>query len=193
MAAPIINRQDLDFLLYDWLGLEALLERERYTGHGRGTVDAVLDLSERLAADKFLSHYKRSDQEEPELTPDGVRVLPEIREAVRAYADAGLLAAPFDSALGGMQLPELVHTASMALFMAANIATSAYPMLTIGNARLIVAFGTKEQIEVFARPEIEGRMLGTMCLSEPQAGSSLADIRTRAVPEQNAGGAVCVI
>ncbi|MBV8588708.1 MAG: acyl-CoA dehydrogenase [Acetobacteraceae bacterium] len=183
MAAPIINRQDLDFLLYDWLGLEALLERERYAGHGRETVNAVLDLSERLAAEKFLTHYKRADQEEPELRPGGVRVLPEIKEAVRAYAEAGLLAAPFDSALGGMQLPELVHTASMAHFMAANIATSAYPMLTIGNARLIASFGTQEQIEGFARPEIEGRMLGTMCLSEPQAGSSLADIRTRALPE----------
>lgn len=71
----------------------------------------------------------------------------------------------------------------MAQFMAANIATAAYAMLTIANARLLVAHGSDTQIEIFARPQIAGQVLGTMCLSEPQAGSSLGDIRTRALFE----------
>ena len=77
-----------------------------------------------------------------------------------------------------MGLPYLVCCASFAQFAAANIATSAYVMLTVANASLIVAFGTRAQIEQFAKPQIEGRWFGTMCLSEPQAGSSLGDIRT---------------
>ena len=67
--------------------------------------------------------------------------------------------------------------------MAANIATAAYPMLTVANARLLASFGLPGQIETFARPLVEGRWFGTMCLSEPQAGSSLSDVTTRAVTD----------
>lgn len=180
---PLLSRRDLDFLLFEWLDVERLPRRERYAEHSRETFDAILDLSARLAEERFLTHYKKADREEPVLRDGAVRVIPEIREAVAAYAQAGLLAAPFDAALGGAQLPHVVHTASMAHFMAANVATAAYPMLTAANARLIAAFGTPSQIAAFAGPQLEGRFLGTMCLSEPQAGSSLADIATRAVPD----------
>ncbi|MGN6653802.1 MAG: acyl-CoA dehydrogenase [Rhodanobacter sp.] len=183
MAVPLLDRRDLDFLLFDWLGIEALLARPRYAGHGRDTVAAVLDLSERLAADAFLPALKPSDRDEPELTADGVKVAPEIAAAVRRYAEAGLLAGPFEHALDGLQLPQLLHHASIAYCMAANLAASAYPMLTIANARLLAAFGSAAQIEAFARPQIRGEALGTMCLSEPQAGSSLAEIRTLALPD----------
>jgi len=180
---PLLSRRDLDFLLFEWLDVEQLTRRERYAEHARETFDALLDLSARLAEERFLTHYKKADREEPVLQDGTVRVIPEIREAVAAYAQAGLLAAPFDAGLGGAQLPHVVHTASMAHFMAANVATAAYPMLTAANARLIAAFGTPPQIAAFAGPQLEGRFLGTMCLSEPQAGSSLADIATRAVPD----------
>ncbi|MBX6370279.1 MAG: acyl-CoA dehydrogenase [Rhodospirillales bacterium] len=180
---PLLSRRDLDFLLFEWLDVERLPRRERYAEHSRETFDAILDLSARLAEERFLTHYKKADREEPVLRDGAVRVIPEIREAVAAYAQAGLLAAPFDAALGGAQLPHVVHTASMAHFMAANVATAAYPMLTAANARLIAAFGTPSQIAAFVGPQLEGRYLGTMCLSEPQAGSSLADITTRAVPD----------
>lgn len=178
-----INPRDLEFLLYEWLDLERLLTRERFAEHSRETVDAVLAISQRLAADKFLSHYKASDASEPQLTPEGVKVLPAIHEALRECAEVGLFAAPFAEELGGLQVPQVVFSACEAPLMSANIATAAYLMLTVANARLIAAFGTPAQIEAFAKPQIEGRWLGTMCLSEPQAGSSLADTKTRAVPD----------
>lgn len=184
---PLLSRRDLDFLLFEWLDVEQHSRRDRYAEHGRETFEAILDLSARLAEERFLTHYKKADREEPVLRDGTVRVIPEIREAVAAYAQAGLLAAPFDVALGGSQLPHVVHTASMAHFMAANVATAAYPMLTAANARLIAAFGTPAQIAAFVGPQLEGRFLGTMCLSEPQAGSSLADITTRAVPDGEDG------
>jgi len=183
MTVPLLDRRDLDFLLFDWLKIEALFARPRYADHARDTVAAVLDLSERFAAGAFLPALKPSDQREPELTAGGVKVAPEVAAAVRQYAEAGLLAGPFDQAVEGLQLPQLLHYASIAHFMAASLATAAYPMLAIANARLLVAFGTAAQVEAFALPQIRGEALGTMCLSEPQAGSSLADIRTLAIPD----------
>lgn len=177
---PFIDRATLDFLLYDWLDVERLTHHPRFAEHSRETFDAVLDLSARLADEHFAPHWKASDRHEPALDGEAVRLLPEIKPALRAYADAGLFAATFDEALGGAQMPAVIHTASTALTMAANIATAAYPMLTVANARLLASFGTPGQIDAFARPQTEGRWFGTMCLSEPQAGSSLSDITTRA-------------
>jgi len=178
-----LDERDLAFLLYDWLDAERLTRHPRFAEHSRETFDAVLDVSAKLAASRFATHYKKADQNEPVLDGETVRVIPEIKQALTAAAEMGLFAADFASEVGGLQLPKLVQTASMAHFMAANIATAAYVMLTMANARLLCAFGTPAQIEIFALPQIEGRWLGTMCLSEPQAGSSLADITTRAVPD----------
>ncbi len=180
---PYIDRATLDFLVYDWLAADALTAHERFAEHSRETFDAVLDLSARLADEHFAPHYKLSDRVEPSLDGDAVHVLPEIADALRAYAEAGLFGASFDEKLGGAQIPALIHTASTAMTMAANIATAAYPMLTVANARLLTVFGTPAQIDVLARPQIEGRWFGTMCLSEPQAGSSLGDITTRAIAD----------
>ncbi len=179
----LIPRQELDFLLYDWLQIESLFHQPAFADHSRETVDAVLELSERVAIDFFLPHYKAADSSEPYLDSEGVHILPAIATALRQYAELGLFSAGFSPELGGMGLPYVASLASFLQFAAANIATAAYPMLTVANARLISSFGTPPQIETFAKPQIEGRWFGTMCLSEPQAGSSLADIRTRAEPD----------
>jgi alkylation response protein AidB-like acyl-CoA dehydrogenase len=183
MGAAFLDPRDVQFWLYDWLGADALTGHPAYADHSRETFDAILELSAKLAADRFETHYKKADRVEPSLENGVVRVIPEIRQALKDYADAGLFSASFDPDVGGLGLPHVIDTASMAHFMAANIATAAYPMLAAANARVLVKFGTPAQIETFALPEIAGTTLGTMCLSEPQAGSSLADVMTRAVPD----------
>jgi alkylation response protein AidB-like acyl-CoA dehydrogenase len=181
----LVNRRDLDFLLFEWLKITELFDRPVFSEHSRETVAAVLDMCAEIATHEFLPHYRRSDVEEPRLTETGVWVVPEIGTALRAYADAGLSAAVFDMSVGGLQLPEVVCSAAMSYFMAANVSTTGYAMLTVANARLLTTFGQPSQVDAFAKPQIEGRFLGTMCLSEPQAGSSLADITTRAIFEQD--------
>lgn len=183
MTHPLIVRRDMDFMLHDWLRMDTLFTRPTFAEHDRDTIDAILDLSEKLAAETFLTHYKDADVREPALDTDGVHILPAIGEALSQYAEIGLFAAGFAPELGGLGLPYLGCAASFAYFAAANIATAAYPMLTVANARLIATFGSPAQIETFAFPQIEGRWFGTMCLSEPQAGSSLADVRMRATPD----------
>jgi butyryl-CoA dehydrogenase len=179
----ILARRDLDFLLHDFLGLDELLVRPRFAGHSRETVSAVLDLAEEIAVRYFAPHNARADREEPQFDGARVHVLPEVGEALSAFAQSGLLGAAMDESVGGDRLPHVVHRACFAWLQAANIATASYAMLTMANANLLATFGTAEQIERYVRPMLDGRFSGTMCLSEPQAGSSLADVTTRAVPD----------
>jgi alkylation response protein AidB-like acyl-CoA dehydrogenase len=185
MTAPLIVRRDLEFLLYEWLRVESLFQRPAFAEHSRETVNAMLELAEECAAADFVPHYKQADEHEPYLDAEGVHVLPAIRAALSRYAELGFFSAGFPVELTGMGMPHVACSASFAIFAAANVATVAYAMLTVANARLIATFGTSQQIETFARPQIAGQWFGTMCLSEPQAGSSLADIRTRASPEES--------
>jgi alkylation response protein AidB-like acyl-CoA dehydrogenase len=181
----ILSRRDLAFLLYEWLDVEALTRRSRYAEHSRETFDAALDTAERIATDLFAPHARKSDLNEPQFDGERVTLIPEIRQALDAFVAAGLLAAEHDEAYGGMQLPLTVAKAAFAYFKGANVATSGYALLTIGNANLLLAHGSPAQIDAFVRPELAGRFFGTMCLSEPQAGSSLSDITTRAEFERD--------
>ena len=181
--AEFLSRRDVDFLLYEWLDVVELTKREHFAEHSRDTFDAVLDLSADIATKCFAPHNKKGDQSHPSVGPDGkVVLIDEIKEALDTFSGAGLLAGPFDEAVGGMQLPTVVAQASMAFFRAANPSTTSYAFLTMGNANLLAEYGTEEQIDTWVRPMLEGRYFGTMCLSEPDAGSSLADITTKAVP-----------
>jgi alkylation response protein AidB-like acyl-CoA dehydrogenase len=179
----LIDRPTLDFLLYNWLGAETLFDRPAFAAHSRESVAAMLDTADKLAASHFLPSFRKADREEPFQDAEGAHVIPEIRAAIAAYAQAGFAAAPFPESIGGLGIPNLIHSAATAYFMAANGPLAAYSMLTIGNAGLIAHFGTPAQIETFVTPALEGRWTGTMCLSETQAGSSLADIVTKAVPD----------
>ena len=185
--SKILSQRDLDFLLYEWLDAEALTTRTRFADHSRETFDAAIATSRQIATGVFLPHNKKSDANEPFVVTDAqgerVQLIAEIKQAVDAYSAAGLIAAGQDFERGGMQLPCVIEKACMAWFMGANVATAAYPFLTTANANLLLVHGTKEQIDTYVKPLLAGRFLGTMCLSEPQAGSSLSDIKTRAVPD----------
>lgn len=181
--AHTLSRRDLDFLLYEWLDITSLTEREKFSAHSRETFDGILDLSADLAEKLFAPHNKAGDQNPPYVGDDGkVVLIDDVKTATDAYADADLIAAPFPEALGGLDLPSTISRASMAWFQAANPGTSSYALLTTANANLLVAHGSPEQIDTWVRPMLAGRYSGTMCLSEPQAGSSLADITTKAIP-----------
>jgi alkylation response protein AidB-like acyl-CoA dehydrogenase len=176
-------RNTVEFLLHDWLEVEALRNRPRFAEHSRETFDAVLDTCEKIAREKYAPYNRLVDTEEPWF--DGTKVhLPEASHAAaKAYFESGMLAASQDYELGGMQLPCVVEMAANSFFSKAGIGIGGGGMLTSGNANLLMAHGTPLQKEVFAKNEFAGRFTGTMCLSEPQAGSSLSDVVTRATPD----------
>ena len=183
MPSKLLSRRDIEFLLYEWLDAASLASRARFSDHSRETFDSALDTAERIATDVFLPHRRKSDVEEPEFDGERVHLIPEVKAAFDAFAQAGMLAAAADYDLGGMQLPTVVDKACFAYFLAANVGTSGYSLLTAANANLLLAHGSAAQIDAFVRPMLAGRFSGTMCLSEPQAGSSLSDIATRAEPD----------
>lgn len=175
-------RSTLDFLLYQWLGAESLNQRERFADHSRETFDAVFDTCERIAREKYAPFNRMVDTQEPQFDGEQVILPQATHDAQKAYAASGMLSAAQDYGMGGMQLPYTVEAAANAFFAMASVSMGS-SLLTTGNANLLMVHGTPAQKEVFARNEFSGRFSGTMCLSEPQAGSSLSDITTRATPD----------
>jgi alkylation response protein AidB-like acyl-CoA dehydrogenase len=182
LAVPskLLSRRDLNFLLYEWLDVLSLTQRERYIDHSAETFSSALDTCEKIATDHFYPINRLLDEEEPRFENGKVITPPPLKAALKVFVEAGLMAAGQSYELGGMQLPYTLEKACFAYFNAASVSAGGYPFLTMGNANLLLAHGTEQQIEAWAKPELEGRFFGTMCLSEPQAGSSLSDIRTRA-------------
>ncbi|XAH26085.1 acyl-CoA dehydrogenase [Xylophilus sp. GW821-FHT01B05] len=175
-------RPTLDFLLYDWLDAPALTARERFADHSRETFDAVLDTCERIAREKYAPHNRTVDTQEPHFDGEKVILPQATHDAHQAFVASGMLSAAQDYDIGGMQLPYTLQAAANSFFAMASVSIGS-GMLTSGNANLLMVHGTEMQKEVFAKSEFSGRWSGTMCLSEPQAGSSLSDVATRAVPD----------
>ena len=175
-------RPTIDFLLYEWLDVASLSQRERFTDHSRETFDAVLDTCERIAREKYAPFNRLVDMQEPQFDGEKVILPQATHDAHAAYVASGMLSAAQDYELNGMQLPYSVEAAANSFFACASVSIGSN-MLTAGNAGLLLVHGTDKQKEVFARNEFSGRWAGTMCLSEPQAGSSLSDITTRATPD----------
>ena len=175
-------RSTLDFLLYDWLQAESLNQRSRFADHSRETFDAVLDTCERIAREKYAPFNRLVDAQEPRIDGEKVILPQATHDAQQAYASSGMLSAAQDFEMGGMQLPYTVEAAANSFFAMASVSIGS-GMLTTGNANLLMVHGTALQKEVFAKNEFAGRFSGTMCLSEPQAGSSLSDVTTKAMPD----------
>jgi len=181
----VLSRRDLDFLLHEWLQVEQLTGRERFAAHDRATFDAVVDLAAEIAVEHFAPHNRTADEHEPSVVDGKVVLVPEVAAALKVFGEAGLVAGTLPEELGGLQLPQVVSKAATVWFQAANVGSSAYPFLTTANAHLLLAHGSPEQVDTYVRPMAEGRWFGTMALSEPQAGSSLADITTRAERQED--------
>ena len=180
-TSPLINQNNLQFLLHEVFPVEKLCAYSRFSEHEVATFDAVIQAAHDLALNKFLPHNRKSDNHEPEFDNGHVKIIPEVKSALDAYAEAGFPAASAESDDGGMQLPFSISLACDALFASANVSTMGYAMLARGVANLLKAHGTAEQQQKFMQPILQGRFLGTMCLSETQAGSSLGDIKTTAI------------
>ena len=131
-------RSTIDFLLYDWLQAEDLSRRSRFADHSRDTFDAVMDICERIAREKYAPFNRTVDTQEPLFDGEKV-ILPQCTyDAREAYADSGMLSAAQDYEIGGMQLPYVVESAANCFFAAASISIGSN-MLTSGNDNAIMA------------------------------------------------------
>lgn len=178
--AAIVDRQNLDFLLFEVLGLDGLIQHERFSHLDRTVIGQAMDSAQAIAVEVFQPSAARLDQNPPVAVNGKVSASEDVTRALRAYAEAGLPAQGFDHEQGGLQFPFVLTQAINGMFNTANLPLFNYWLLTTAAANLLQTFGADAQKQTFAAPMIEGRWTGTMCLSEPQAGSSLSDITTRA-------------
>ncbi|MBD0416872.1 acyl-CoA dehydrogenase [Tianweitania sp. Rool2] len=178
--SQIVNRRDLDFVMYEMLHVERLFSAKRYSAYDREAVTQIFDTAQAMAEEIFQPIAALVDAQEPDFVKGKAIVPPQTAQALHAFADAGFFALPFDEEAGGLQAPWFVHTAVGGMFTAANTSVTNYAFLTIAAANLLFEFGSEELKKRVLPRMLAGEWFGTMCLSEPQAGSSLADIRTTA-------------
>jgi len=181
---PLLSRQDLDFCLYEMLDTDSLLQTPRYSDHSRDTFNQTLNTAEQVAEKYFAPHNHLADEKEPWFDGEQVHTIPEVKEAFRHYVNSGLLTARLEFDEGGMQLPHVVAAACSGYTTAANASSAAYPFLTMAASNLIHHFASDELKSTYLPLMRTGRAAGTMALTEPDTGSSLADIKTNATPTE---------
>lgn len=182
MAQRFVSERNLKFLLYEVFDAECLVRYPYFSDHSRDTFDMVLGTAMKLGEEILYPAFQEMDRKPPEYADGAVRVHPSVKAYMRASGEGGWINAmhPYDA--GGQQLPYMVFSACGFIFCAANYSLSVYPVLTAGAAHLIETFGSEELKRAFVKNMHAGKWQGTMALTEPDAGSSLADITTTAEP-----------
>lgn len=183
MADKYCNVETLKFIMHDVHDIESVLKAERYQDFDTESVNFILDSAKDLADKEFFPYYQEMD-EKPAVYKDGeIIVHPQVKNVIKKSAELGLLGATFDYDHGGMQLPWMASLGAGYILTAANNPLVMYGGLTAGAAHLIATYGTHEQTETYVPKMLNGEWGGTMCLTEPQAGSSLSDITSTAYPQ----------
>lgn len=187
MAKKYVSKRNLEFMLYEVFDIVSLTKYPYYKTHNKKLFDMTLDAALKLAKDLLYPVFEEMDRKAPYLENGRVKVHPVVRTLMKEFGEGGWIAAKFEEKFGGEQLPYLIADACQFIFTAANYSASVYPGLTAKAARLITSFGSREQIDTFVEKMLNGEWQGTMALTEPQAGSSLADITTTAYPAEDGG------
>ena len=180
MMKKYVDMDTLKFVLYDVHNLEDILKRERFEDHDKESLNLFLESSKDFADKELYPYFKEMD-EQPAYHKDGkVYVHDQVKTMMREGGELGIISAPFDYEDGGMQIPLVVQTAATYILDAANNHLPGYAGLTQGAAELIIHFANEKLKEIYVPKMLSGEWGGTMCLTEPQAGSSLSDIVTKA-------------
>jgi alkylation response protein AidB-like acyl-CoA dehydrogenase len=185
MSKKYVDLETLKYILYDIHKLENLLSRERFQEHDMESLDLFIDSVKEFSDRELYPYFKEMD-ETPAYHKDGtVIVHKQVQKVMHQSGEMGIIAAAFDYEDGGLQIPFSALQAAVYIMDAANNHLPGYPSLTQGAAELIVEFGKQELKDLYVPNMLSGIWGGTMCLTEPQAGSSLSDITTKATPTED--------
>lgn len=182
MAEKFFSEKNLKFTLYNVHNIEEILTHGRFSDYNRESLDMILDTAKSIATNFMYPLNSEMDKNAPEYTGTTIKVNPAVREYMLSAGEGGWINAIFPAELGGQQMPLTLFNACMFIFGSANYSLSVYPGLTTGAANLIYTYGSEELRQKYAASMVTGRWQGTMALTEPEAGSSLSDVKTSATP-----------
>ena len=181
--AEYISMENLKFILFEYLNIAQLSDYSRFEDYDQESFDILLESTKDFADKVLFPAFKEMD-ENPARYEDGkIIVHPVIGEYMKRVGQNGAIGSTFDYEHGGLQLPHTMSNALAHIAECANNSITGYSGLTAGSANLIITFGTEELTNTYVPKMMAGEWAGTMCLTEPQAGSSLSDIKTSATPQ----------
>ena len=182
MASKYIDLSTVKFFMNIVQKLETVLEKDRFVDHDLESVNLYVESVKQFADRELFPYFKEMDENPAHYKDGSIHVHQQVEKMMKEGGSMGLISAPFNYDDGGLQLPLLVHTAANYILDAANNHLPGYSGLTSGAAELIIEFASKDLKEKYTPKMLTGEWGGTMCLTEPQAGSSLSDIVTSATP-----------
>ncbi|MDX2002533.1 MAG: acyl-CoA dehydrogenase [Chitinophagales bacterium] len=184
MAKQYVSMRNLRFLLNEVFQAEQLTQYPYFAEHSRETFEMTLDAAKQIADTLLFPYYVEMDKDKPHYEDGTIKVHPVVKDIMKTFGEGGWINAPKPFEVGGQQMPLLVYNLAGLIFHSANTAAAAFPFLTAGAANLIDTFGTEELKAIYLDPMYSGKWQGTMALTEPQAGSSLSDITSTAIPNE---------
>ena len=181
MGNGLVNTRDQKFLLFEQMKIDKLFKSEKYGDYTVDDVNMMLGEAEKLAVNVLEPTYSEGDKQECRFEDGKVKVPDCYHDAYKKVVEAGWNCAARDPEVGGQGMPLTLFSACAELFNAANFSLMMYPGLTCGAAALIEKFGTEEQKKKYMYKMYSGEFGGTMCLTEPGAGSDVGALKTRAI------------
>jgi len=182
MAQQIADRRDIDFVLHEQFKVGEFSKNEKYAEFNKKTVDLIVSEARNLAVKEILPTLKEGDEQGCQFEGGKVTVPESFHRAYELFKEGEWLATSEDPEYGGQGMPQTVAMAAEEYFNGANYAFMMYPGLTHGAAKLVEAFGTDKQKELFLEKMFKGEWTGTMLLTEPNAGSDVGALETTAKP-----------
>ncbi|GMQ24063.1 acyl-CoA dehydrogenase [Algoriphagus sp. oki45] len=185
--AEFYSKKDLLFQLFENQNCLEVIELPYFSDHSEETFKLVLDAAEQISVNSLYPIFKEMDRNEPQLVDGKIRIHTKMKSIISQFGEDGWIQSIFSYEEGGQQLPWTIHLCAGFIMQAANYSASVFPFLTTGAANLIRTFGSKELIDRFTPNMYSGKWQGTMALTEPDAGSSLSDLTTSALPTEKPG------
>ncbi len=181
MAQLIADRRDIDFVLHEQMQVANLSQNARFAEFGKKTIDMIVSEARNLAIKEILPTQQLGDREGCEFADGNVTVPESFRRAFELLKQGEWIAMTEAPKWGGQGMPATVALAASDYLVGSNYAFMIYPGLTHGAGKMIEAFGTEKQKELFLRRLYAGEWTATMLLTEPQAGSDVGALSTEAV------------
>jgi alkylation response protein AidB-like acyl-CoA dehydrogenase len=185
MGNKLIDLRDARFTIYDQLKIEDIFAYDKFSDYTKEMVDMVIDTAEKLAVNEYYPINEVGDKTGVAFDDGKVTVPEAFHAAYRKFCEGGWTAPAESYDLGGQQMPTMLNYLTQMLFFAANQSLMVYTCLTHSAGKVLEIFGTDEQKDKYLGPIWEGKWGGCMDLTEPEAGSDVGAIRTKAIPNED--------